>query len=69
MLDHRYSLDDLIHRIADIINDDIDDRTMNAHAMLGMAFDIFESEVGFQGFMIWACKDEFEGFKDDMKLF
>ena len=69
MLDHRYSLEDLIHRIADIINDDIDDRTMNAHAMLGMALDIFESEVGFQGLMIWACKNEFEGFKDDMKLF
>ena len=56
MIEHGYSLEDLIDKIANIINEEL---TIlgNAHAFINEAFDILENEQGFNG-EIWAYEDE-----------
>lgn len=56
MIEHGYSLEDLMDKIANIINEEL---TIpgNAHVFINEAFDVFEKEQGFHG-EIWACEEE-----------
>lgn len=53
MLSHGYSLEDLIHRVSEILQEET---TLNLS--FEEAFKIFENEVGFAGSEIWPCYDE-----------
>lgn len=57
MLDHGYDLSDIMHRIAEII-EDVLTYEGDAFALIDEAFDIMENECGFKGGMMWACYDE-----------
>lgn len=41
MIDHGYSLNDLMGRLADVMNDELN-VSSNAHVLIDEAFDIFE---------------------------
>lgn len=53
MLSHGYSLEDLIHRVSEILQEE---NTLNLS--FEEAFKIFENEVGFAGNEIWPCYSE-----------
>lgn len=58
MIEHGYSLEDLMDKIAEIINEELT-IGVNAHVFIDEAFDILENEQGFNG-EIWACEDEWK---------
>ena len=59
MIDHDYSLEDLMNKIAEIINEEL---TIdgNAYVFINEAFNILEKEAGFNGSGIWTCEDEWK---------
>ena len=57
MIEHGYSLEDLMNRIAKIINEKLTTGG-NAHLFTDEAFEILENETGFDRSEIWACEDE-----------
>ena len=59
MIDHDYSLEDLMNKIAEIIDEEL---TVdgNAYVFINEAFNIFEKETGFNGSGIWTCEDEWK---------
>lgn len=59
MIEHGYSLRNLMEKIAVIINDELCVEE-NAQVFINEAFDILENETGFVESEIWACKDEWE---------
>lgn len=59
MIEHGYSLEDLMKKIAEIINEELT-IDMNAHIFIDEAFDILKNETGFKESEIWACEDEWE---------
>lgn len=59
MIDHGYSLEDLMNKIAEIINEELT-IDVNAHVFIDEAFDILENEIGFEGSEIWVCEDEWK---------
>ena len=66
MIEHGYSLEDLIDKIAEIMNEELT-IGVNAHIFIDEAFDILENETGFKKSEIWACEDEWEDneFEED----
>lgn len=64
MIDHGYSLKDLMNKIAVIINEELCVGG-NAHGLIDEAFDMLENETGFVGSEIWACEDEWEDNEAD----
>lgn len=66
MIDHRYSLKNLMNSLADAMNDELDAHG-NAYRLIEEAFDIFEEERGFAGSEIWACEDEWKNLDKDEK--
>lgn len=59
MIEHGYSLEDLMDKIAEIINEELT-IGMNAYIFINEAFDILVNETGFKQSEIWACEDEWE---------
>ena len=59
MIDHGYSLQDLMDKIAEIIDEELTVEG-NPHVFIDEAFDILENETGFVESEIWACEDEWE---------
>lgn len=60
MIEHGYSLEDLIQNLADVAEENLsNDGQYSFATTLDNAFDIFEKEVGFRSGEIWACEDEF----------
>lgn len=59
MIEHGYSLEDLMGKIAEIINKELAIDT-NAHVFIDEAFEILKNETGFRESEIWACKEEWE---------
>jgi len=64
MISHGYSLDDLMNKMADIINEELTVES-NAHIIIDEAFEILQDERGFVGSEIWACEDEWEQNEND----
>lgn len=60
MLDHDYSLPDLLERLSDIAMNENLDEIQNPRVMLNEAFERLEYEQGFDNEEIWLCKDEWE---------
>ena len=60
MLDHDYSLPDLLERLSDIAMNENLDEIQNPRVMLNEAFERLEYEQGFDNKEIWLCKDEWE---------
>lgn len=60
MLDHDYSLPDLLERLSDIAMNENLDEIQNPRVMLNEAFESLEYEQGFDNEEIWLCKDEWE---------
>lgn len=60
MLDHDYSLPDLLERLSDIAMNENLDEIQNPRVMLNEAFERLEYEQGFKNEEIWLCKDEWE---------
>lgn len=60
MLDHDYSLPDLLERLSDIAMNENLDEIQNPRVMLNEAFERLEYEQGFKNKEIWLCKDEWE---------
>ena len=60
MLDHDYSLPDLLERLSDIAMNENLDEIKNPRVMLNEAFERLEYEQGFDNEEIWLCKDEWE---------
>lgn len=58
MLDHDYSLPDLLERLSDIAMNENLDEIQNPRVMLNEAFERLEYEQGFKNEEIWLCKDE-----------
>ena len=56
MIEHGYSLRNLMEKIAVIINDELCVEE-NAQVFINEAFDILENETGFVESEILACKD------------
>lgn len=58
MVDHGYSLKDLMNLLAEVMNEEliVDG---NAHIIIDEAFEIWEADCGFRG-SIWVCEDEWE---------
>lgn len=54
LIDHNYSLDDLIQELEDYINQESSDIKIN----LSKAFEEWESDIGFKS-EIYACEEEF----------
>lgn len=54
LIDHNYSLDDLIQELEDYINQESFDIKIN----LSKAFEEWESDIGFKS-EIYACEEEF----------
>lgn len=54
LIDHNYSLDDLIQELEDYINQESSDIKIN----LSKAFKEWESDIGFKS-EIYACEEEF----------
>ena len=65
MLDHDYSLPDLLERLSDIAMNENLDEIQNPRVMLNEAFERLEYEQGFDNEEIWLCKDEY--FKDEIE--
>lgn len=68
MIDHGYSLNDLLNKLAEIMNNELTVQG-NPYVLLTEAFDIFQFEQGFYESEIWACEDEWknnEGLEDDV---
>lgn len=61
MIDHNYSLNDLMKELNDVQYDELDDDGMTS-APVTELFKNWESDVGF-GSEIWACKDEWEEYE------
>lgn len=61
MIEHGYSLDDLMDKIADIINEELNVGE-NAHVFVNEAFDILQNEEGFERSEIWSCEDEWDRY-------
>lgn len=61
MIDHDYSLSDLMQELTDYQYDDPDDGDMIS-APVTELFESWESDVGF-GSEIWACKPEWEEYE------
>ena len=59
MIDHNYSLEDLMNRIAEIINEELA-VDGNPYVFINEAFNILEKETGFNGSGIWRCEDEWK---------
>lgn len=59
MIDHGYSLEDLMNKIAEIINEELTVEN-NAYVFINEAFNILEKETGFNGSGIWTCEDEWK---------
>lgn len=57
MIEHGYSLEDLMDKIAEIMNEELT-IDVNAHIFINEAFDILANETGFKESEIWACEDE-----------
>ena len=55
LIDHNYSLDDLIQELEDYINQESSDIKIN----LSKAFEEWESDIGFKS-EIYACEEEFD---------
>ena len=66
MIEHGYSLEDLMDKIAEIMNEELT-IDVNAHIFINEAFDILANETGFKESEIWACEDEWEDneFEED----
>lgn len=60
MLNHDYSLPDLLERLSDIAMNENLDEIQNPRVMLNEAFERLEYEQGFDNEEIWLCKDEWE---------
>lgn len=60
MLDHDYTLPDLLERLSDIAMNENLDEIQNPRVMLNEAFERLEYEQGFDNEEIWLCKDEWE---------
>lgn len=60
MLDHDYSLPDLLERLSDIAMNENLDEIQNPRVMLNEAFERLEYEQGFDNEEIWLRKDEWE---------
>ena len=58
MIDHGYTLQNLISELADILNEGFNIGG-NAHNYLNEAFELFEDEIGFNG-SLWPCRREWE---------
>jgi hypothetical protein len=54
LIDHNYSINDLIQELEDYINQESSDIKIN----LSKAFEEWESNIGFKS-EIYACKEEF----------
>lgn len=54
LIDHNYSLDDLIQELEDYINQE----SSNIKINLSKAFEEWESDIGFKS-EIYACEEEF----------
>lgn len=63
MLEHGYTLSDLLEKLAKIINEEMNVTNGNAHVYIDEAFEIFEKEQGFKNSKIWASKEEWEKSK------
>lgn len=55
LIDHGYSLNDLINELAEI-------RKENPGVLLQKTYEQWESDIGFGG-EIWACKEEWEDYE------
>ncbi len=55
MLDHDYSLPDLLERLSDIAMNENLDEIQNPRVMLNEAFERLEYEQGFDNEEIWLC--------------
>ena len=55
LIDHNYSLDDLIQELEDYINQESSDIKIN----LSKAFEEWESDIGFKS-EIYACEEEID---------
>ena len=60
MLDHDYSLSDLLNRLSDIVMHENLDEIRNPRVMMDEAFERLEYEQGFKNDEIWLCKEEWE---------
>lgn len=69
MLDHDYSLPDLLERLSDIAMNENLDEIQNPRVMLNEAFERLEYEQGFDNEEIWLCKDEWENDLEVLKDF
>lgn len=59
MIDHGHSLNDLLNKLAAIMNNELTVRG-NPYVLLTEAFDIFQFEQGFCESEIWANEDEWK---------
>ena len=71
MLEHGYTLSDLLEKLAKIINEEMNVSNGSAHIYIDEAFEIFEKEQGFKDSEIWDSKEEWEKYKiiDKEKIF
>lgn len=58
MLEHGYTLSDLLEKLAKIINEEMNVSNGSAHIYIDEAFEIFEKEQGFKNSEIWDSKEE-----------
>lgn len=58
MLEHGYTLSDLLEKLAKIINEEMNVSNGSAHVYIDEAFEIFEKEQGFKNSEIWDSKEE-----------
>lgn len=59
MIEHGHSLNDLLNKLAEIMNNELTVQG-NPYVLLTEAFDIFQFEQGFCESEIWACEDEWK---------
>lgn len=60
MLEHGYTLSDLLEKLTKIINEEMNVTNGSTHIYVDEAFEIFEREQGFKNKEIWASKEEWE---------
>lgn len=71
MLEHGYTLSDLLEKLSKIINEEMNVTNGSAHVYIDEAFEIFEKEQGFKNSKIWVSEEEWEKnemIRNDIKL-
>lgn len=61
MIDHNHSIREMITKIGEIAWEELtNDGGLSYDKIIDEAFEIFESEQGFQNCELWVCEDEWK---------